>query len=207
MRFTVRSLATIVALATLALAARPASAQLDVTIDPTQGFPGDSVNAQVDPGTVAANCTTTVPGLSATFTDLFAGPFADGSLEGELAQRFFPDPDDIVYESYGQLSYLFTMLYVGAVAQNLLNATVTELPHTFVLTFADAVLSQQIGAITLFDAETGSGSLTVPDEPAGPYSVVALCITPSFDLDYLEQGVIQGGQYLQSIGAVFGPAV
>ncbi len=59
------------------------------------------MNGQVDPAILAANCTTTVEGLTATFNALYEEPFVNGTLEGELPQRFFPDPSEQVFETYG----------------------------------------------------------------------------------------------------------
>lgn len=204
MRISFGRLVAIVALATLT-SAQPASAQLGFTIDPTQGFPGDTVNGQVDPATVAANCTTTVEGLSAVFTDLFVGPFVSSDTEGELPQRFFPDPENIVYENSSQLSYVLTLLVVLGISQNINDAAVGALPQTFVMTFADIATQEPIGPLGNFDPTTGVGSTIVPDLPPSLQAVVATCVTPTFDIDALEQGIIEGGQFLDSIGVQFGP--
>lgn len=189
----------------LAFSAQPASAQiLNFSIGSTAGRPGDTVNGQVNPADVAANCTTTAEGLQATFNDLFVGPFVTGNTEGALPQRFFPNPTSIVYQSHDQLSYALTLLVVLSIAQDINGAAASTLPETFVMSFADVATQQLIGPAGTFDPVTGVGSTTVPDQPPGLYAVVAACLRPTFDLDAIEAAVRQGGQFLQSIGAVFG---
>lgn len=205
MRTCLGRLVPMVALATLTFSAQPASAQLGFTIDPTQGFPGDTVNGQVDPATVAATCTATVEGLQETFIALLEGPLLAGNTEGELPQRFFPDPSNIVYENTKQLSYALNLLVMLGIANNLNGAAEGALPQTFVMTFADILTQQPLGQIGNFDMTTGVGSVVVPDLAPGVYPVVATCVSPTFDIDALEQAIIQGGNFLTSIGATFGP--
>src|SRR5262245_54469130 len=71
------------------LGAVPAGAQapLDLTIDPTQGEPGTTVNGQVDPADVAASCVTDLTEFQARFEAVITGPFAGGGAQGELFER------------------------------------------------------------------------------------------------------------------------
>ncbi|MEW6269310.1 MAG: hypothetical protein AB1689_08455, partial [Thermodesulfobacteriota bacterium] len=73
------------------------------------------------------------------------------------------------------------------------------------MTFADIATQEPLGPLGNFDATTGVGSTTVPDLPPGQHAVVATCVTPTFDIDALEEGIREGGDFLESIGAVFGP--
>jgi hypothetical protein len=184
--------------------ASTATAQgLGFTIDPTQGIPGDTVSGQVNPDDVAAQCVTTVEGLQAVFQELLAGPFVGGNTEGELTQKFFPDPNNIIYENLGQISYVLTLFTILGIAENINGATETALPQTFVMTFADLATQDPIGELGHFDPVTGEGSVVVPDLDPGVHPVVATCVTPTFDLVLLEAGIREGAEFLMAIGYQF----
>jgi hypothetical protein len=52
-----------------------------------------------------------------------------------------------------------------------------------------------------FDPDTGVGSVVVPDVDPGLWAVAAACVGPTFDIDELEAGIRQGGDFLEEIGA------
>jgi len=180
-------------------------ASLGFTIDPMQGLPGGTVAGQVNPADVAANCVTDLTAFETRFADLLAGPFVGGNTEGELPQRFFPDPNNIVYENDAQLAYVLTLAAVLGIANDLSGAAQTALPQTFVMTFADIATQVPVGELGHFDPVTGQGSVVVPDVAPGPWAVAAACVGPVFDVDALEAGIRQSGEFLASIGAQFGP--
>jgi hypothetical protein len=197
-----RGLGTIATAASfVALLAGTARAQpLGFTISPTQGFPGDTVNGQVNPADVAASCVTDVAGLQAEFQQLFTGPFASGDASGDLFSRFFPG-GEFVFDNIDQTAYSLTGFVVLGIANNLGGATDTALPQTFVMTFADVATQQPLGDIGHFDPTTGVGSVVVPNLAPGQYPVVATCVHPSLDVDQLEAGIKRNGAYLASLGA------
>lgn len=180
-----------------------AQAQLGFTIDPTQGLPGTVVSGQVDPGDIAAQCVTTVEGLQAEFQALLDGPFVGGNTEGELTQRFFPDPNNIIYENLDQIAYVLTLFVILGIAQDINGATETALPQTFVMTFADLATQQPVGELGHFDPVTGIGSVVTPNVTCGPWPVVATCVVPTFNLDLLEAGIRRNAEFLMSIGYQF----
>jgi len=184
-----------------------ASAQgtLGFTIDPTSGRPGDTVDGQVNPADVAANCVTTVEGLSAVFGELFEGPFVSGNTVGELPQTFFPDPNAQVYENADQMSYVLTLFAILGISANIGGAAEGALPQTFVMTFADLATQTPIGQRGSFDPTTGVGSVVVPSLDPGIAPVVATCVGPIFDVAELADGIRAGGAFLESIGIQFGP--
>ena len=64
---------------------------LGFTIDPTTGIRGTTVNGQVNPADVAANCVTDLTAFEAEFEAeaVFTGPYAGGGTGGDLFPRFF----------------------------------------------------------------------------------------------------------------------
>src|SRR5262245_31402890 len=153
--------------------ATPATAQLPLgfSIDPVQGLPGGTVNGQVNPADVAANCVTALEPFQARFQSLLDGPFVGGNTEGDLPQRFFPDPMTIVYENHDQLSYVLTLLVVLGISANISGAAEAALPQTFVMTFADLATQDPVGELGSFDPATGVGAVLVPDIAPGPWAV------------------------------------
>src|SRR4029450_11210389 len=137
-----------------------AQAPLGFTIDPTQGIRGTTVNGQVNPTDVAANCVTTVEGLQAEFQAQFDGPFVGGATEGELPGTFFPDPNNIVYENSDQMAYVITLFAVLGVAADINGAAAGALPQTFVMTFAD-FNQKPLGQRGNFDPVPGGGAVGV----------------------------------------------
>ncbi len=181
-----------------------AQAPLGFTIDPTTGIRGTTVNGQVNPADVAANCATTAPELQAAFQELFAGPFVSGDTFGDLPQRFFPDGANIVYETPVQMAYVLTLLPVLGISADINGAAAGALPQTFVMTFADFT-QKPLGERGSFDPVTGVGSVVVPDITPGVWPVAATCVTPTLDLDAIEAGIRQNGQFLADAGIQFGP--
>ncbi len=190
---------TALAVALAALPASPAWAQLSLTIDPTQGFSGDTVSGQVDPAGVAASCVTDLAELQARFEAVIAGPFNGGATEGEFFSRFFPG-GDFLFETCEQSAYSLTGITILGIALNVNGAAETVLPQTFVLTFADLAIQQPVGELGHFDPVTGAGSVTVPDITPGLWAVAATCVGPVLDLDALEAGIRSNGAFLESLG-------
>ena len=177
-----------------------AQGTLGFTIDPTQGFPGDTVNGQVSTADINAHCVTDLEAFQAEFQAVFTGPFAGGAAEGDLFSRFFPS-GEFVFENLDQSAYSLTGLVVLGIASNIGGAAETALPQTFVMTFADLATQQPLGPLGHFDPVTGVGSVIVPNLAPGKYPVVATCVQPTLDLDTLEAGIRKNGAFLQSIGA------
>jgi hypothetical protein len=202
-----RRIWSVTAAATLVIAvclAGPASAQapLGFSIAPTEGFPGDVVHGTVNTDDIAANCVTDLGAFRARFGDLLSGPFVGGATMGDLPQRFFPDPNNIVYENLDQMSYLFTLAVVLGISADFPSGSAeTAFPQTFVMTFADIATQEPVGEMGNFDPDTGLGSVVVPDVDPGLWAVAATCVGPVFDLDALEAGIREGGAFLESLGA------
>lgn len=169
-----------------------AQAQLGFTIDPTSGFPGSTVNGQVNVADVAANCNTTPAQLQAAFV-----PLLTAMQSPEVCDEFFPGLGDCAPfniptpTNYDQLSYFYLVLVAFAVAEDFGGGTAAALPQTFVMTFADLATQAPIGPRGNFDPTTGVGSVVVPELPPGTYPVVATCIEPDPDLvaDTIRAGV------------------
>jgi hypothetical protein len=185
--------------------AGPATAQetLGFTIDPTMGLPGGTVSGQVNPADIAAHCVTTLEAFQARFQALLDGPFVGGNTVGDLPQRFFPDPNNIIYENYDQVAYVLTLFTVFGIAQDVNGAAAGALPQTFVMTFADIATQEPVGELGSFDPVTGVGSVVVPDVACGLWAVAAACVGPVFDLDLLEAGIRESTQFLVEIGYQF----
>jgi hypothetical protein len=186
------------------LAAAPTRAQetLGFTIDPTQGVPGTVITGQVDPADVAASCVTDLAEFQAEFTVLLNDVFdVDGNTtQTELFQRFFPGQTDFIFENCDQLAFSITGLTSFGIAQNVNGAAETALPQTFVLTFADIATQEPIGELSTFDPVTGTGTVVAPDLAPGSYPVVATCVGPTLDIDALEAGIRETGDFLRSLG-------
>jgi hypothetical protein len=192
-----------VALVTWLSGAALAQAPLGFSINPTQGIRGSTVNGQVNTNDVTANCVTDLATFQQRFEDLFNGPFEGGSEFGDLPERFFPDPNNLVYENTDQMAYVMTLLAVLGITADINMATEDAFPQTFVMTFADFA-QNPLGTLGHFDPVTGVGSVEVPDITPGMYPVAAVCVGPSFDLDALEAGMRKTGAYFTSIGMQFG---
>src|SRR5262249_45880403 len=171
---------------------------LGFTIDPTSGLPGETVNGQVNPTDIAANCVTELEPFQAEFQAVIDGPYAGGGTDGELFHRFFPD-DEFVFETTDQAAYSLTGLTALGISFNINGAAETALPQTFVMTFADFA-QNPLGTLGHFDPVTGVGSVTVPDIDPGLYPVAATCVRPLLDVDRLEAGIRKNGAFLASIG-------
>jgi hypothetical protein len=189
---------------TAALAAGQAAAQapLGFTIDPTQGPPGTVITGQVDPADVAESCVTDLAEFQAEFDVLVNQVFdVNGNpTQTELFQRFFPGQTDFIFDTCEQLAFSITGITTFGIALNINGAAETALPQTFVLTFADVATQEPIGEISTFDPVTGTGTVVAPNLAPGPYPVVALCVEPTLDLDALEAGIRETGEFLRSIG-------
>jgi hypothetical protein len=174
---------------------------LGFTIDPTEGLPGEIVNGQVDTDDIDEYCVTDLTEFEARFAELLSDPdlFNAGGVGGALFDRFFPT-GDFDYESCQQLSYGFTGIVTGGIASNLFGSAEEALPQTFVMTFADIATQEPVGEMGNFDPDTGEGSVVVPDVDPGLWAVAATCVGPSFDIDTLEAGIRENGDYLEGIG-------
>jgi hypothetical protein len=173
---------------------------LGFTIDPTQGFPGDTVNGQVDTDDIDQYCVTDQQEFQDSFQALLEGPFAGGAEEGELFDTFFPG-GTFVFENTNQLAYSMTGISVLGIAANFGGAADTAFPQTFVMTFADLLTQQPLGPLGHFDPMTGVGSVVVPDLTPAVYPVAATCVRPTLDLNLLIAGIEASGAFLTSIGA------
>jgi hypothetical protein len=173
---------------------------LGFTIDPTEGFPGDTVNGQVDTDDIDQYCVTDLQEFQDSFEALLLGPFAGGATQGELFDTFFPG-GDYVFENTDQTAYSMTGITVLGIASGIGGATETAFPQTFVMTFADIVTQEPLGPLGHFDPVTGMGSVVVPDLTPGIYPVAATCVRPTFDLNLLIAGIEASGAFLESIGA------
>jgi hypothetical protein len=190
--------------ALVAFAAAPAGAQEELGLETNilEGQPGEIVAGMVDTDDVAANCVTELEAFQARFQELFEGPFVSGGFEGELTQRFFPDPNNIVFENTDQTAYVLLLALALGLGGALGDEPAQDaLPQTFVLTFADIATQEPVGEMGNFDPATGEGLVTVPDIEPGQWAVAAACVGPSFDLDVLEAGIREGGAFLEEIGA------
>jgi hypothetical protein len=190
------------------LGAPAATAQgtLGFTIDPTQGVPGITVTGQVDVADVSASCVTDLAEFQARFTAQFEGPFVSGNTEGDLPQRFFPDPTNTVYETTDQLAYVLTLAALLGISQDINGATANAFAQSFVMTFVDPATLRPVGALGQFDPTTGAGSVVVPAVDPGVWPVVATCVGPIFDVDAIEAAIRQQtAPFLDSIGVQFGP--
>jgi hypothetical protein len=186
------------------LAAAPTRAQdpLGFTIDPTQGVAGTVITGQVDPADVAESCVTDLAEFQNQFTVLVEDVFdVNGNpTQTELFQRFFPGQTDFIFETCEQLAFSITGITTFGISLNINGAAETALPQTFVLTFADLATQEPIGEISTFDPVTGTGTVVAPDLAPGPYPVVATCVGPTLDIDALETGIRETGEFLRSIG-------
>ena len=171
---------------------------LGFTIDPTTGIRGTTVNGQVNPADVAANCVTDLTAFEAEFEAVFTGPYAGGGTGGDLFPRFFPG-GDFVFENTDQTAYVSRGFVVLGISADINGAAETALPQTFVMTFADFA-QNPLGTLGHFDPVTGVGSVTVPDITPGQYPVAATCVRPTLDVDMLEAGIRKNGAFLASIG-------
>ena len=181
--------------------AAPVGAQepLGFEIDTTEGVAGVVVNGQVNVADVAEHCTTDLAEFQARFQELLSGPFAGGSAQGELFGRFFPT-GSFDFENHAQLAYQATGFVVLGLASDPAIAE-EALPQTFVMTFADIATQEPVGELGNFDPATGEGSVTVPDVEPGLWAVAAACVGPSLDLDTLEAGIRENGEFLEGLGA------
>jgi hypothetical protein len=153
----------------------------------------------VNPDDIAASCTTDLAEFEARFQDLFTGPYASGSAEGELFSRFFPG-GEFVFDTCDQAAYSLTGFVVLGIGSDIQGAAEFALPQTFVMTFIDPATLDPIGELGHFDPVTGVGSVVVPDLAPGAHPVVATCVGPTFDIDALETGIRENGAFLESIG-------
>jgi hypothetical protein len=172
---------------------------LGFTIDPTAGLPGTVVSGQVDPTDVADQCATTLEALQAEFQAVLEGPFGDGGTDAELFMRFFPG-DEFIFENCDQAAYSITGITVLGIGSNINGAAETALPQTFVMTFVDLLTQEPLGELGHFDPVTGEGSVVVPNLQCGPQAVAAVCVEPTLDIDLLEAGIRENGEFLRSLG-------
>jgi hypothetical protein len=197
------AVAALAAAAMIMGVAAPVAAQetLGFEIDPTEGFPGEIVNGQVDTADVAEHCVTTVEEFQARFGEGGLLELLLDDSEGSLLLEFFPeDPGAFIIENYEQMAYVSTALVGLGI---LIDPEVAEdaLPQTFVMTFADIATEEPVGELGNFDPDTGQGSVVVPDVDPGLWAVAAACVGPSLDHDVLAAGFRQSAVFLEELGA------
>jgi hypothetical protein len=165
------------ALVTAVCLAGPALAQapLGLSIDPTEGFPGDVVHAMVNTTDIANNCATTVDQVESAFVDVYLY-----LNQNETIQIYFPDypeVDVVPSEDYVQLAYVYLYFTVLGVAFNVEDGAQTALENSHALVFAN--LAQEVqGEPSTFDQDTGLGSVVVPNVDPGLWVVAAACVAP-----------------------------
>jgi hypothetical protein len=165
------------ALVTAVCLAGQASAQapLGLSIDPTEGFPGDVVHAMVNTEDVANNCITDEAGIQAVFQPLAEQLFA---LEDEYFVDGFPPVG-----CYECLAYGYILgISIGIGFDFPAGSTATALENSFALTFADIATQEPQGEISTFDPNTGLGSVVVPNVDPGLWAVAAACVVPDINL-------------------------
>jgi hypothetical protein len=177
-----------VAAMTLGIAA-PAAAQEDLgfEIDPTEGFPGDIVNGQVDVADVAQHCITDPVEFVEQFVDL-EDPFSGVSppYRAALEQWFienWPTPGDTTTseDPLHFAAFVATFFPLGLALDLPMFGGDGELiegalAQTFVMTFADIATQEPVGEMGNFDRDTGAGQVTVPDVAPGLWAVAAACV-------------------------------
>jgi hypothetical protein len=204
------AVAALAAAAMIGGVAAPVAAQetLGFEIDPTEGFPGEIVNGQVNVADVAAHCTTDLEEFMARFQELaFDVLQFSPTVTPPLWHRFWPEDTMNLFEieNHDQLAYTLTLFVAiglsGGLSGDDEDAAAEALPQTFVMTFADVATQEPVGELSNFDPDTGVGSVVVPDVDPGLWAVAAACVGPTFDIDELEAGIRQGGDFLEEIGA------
>jgi hypothetical protein len=177
---------SVTAAATLVIAvclAGPASAQapLGLSIDPTEGFPGDVVHAMVNTDDIDANCATTTDQIQAAF---FSTYYTMGNDLDTINMYFpdYPDVDVIPAQNYDQLAYLYLFLInLGIAADFPAGSAAVALQNSHALVFAN--LAQEIqGEPSTFDQDTGLGTVVVPNVDPGLWAVAAACVAPDINL-------------------------
>ncbi|MFP3902556.1 MAG: hypothetical protein ACLFXM_16995, partial [Acidimicrobiia bacterium] len=146
------------------------------------------------------HCVTEVEAFQQRFSELLEGPY-NPEPGTELFDRIFPD-GEFEFENHTQAAYSLTgFVFLGL--SGLIGPEPAEeaLPQTFVMTFADIATQDPVGERGNFDPNTGDGSVVVPDIEPGNWAVAAACVGPTFDVDMLEAGLQQSGEFLQEIGA------
>jgi hypothetical protein len=183
-----------VAAMTLGIAA-PAAAQetLGFEIDPTEGFPGDIVNGQVDVADVAQHCVTDAEGLPPKFfatLEVLIGDIFVGGDDPGMFHLYFDDPlaSPITIENFEQLAFIAMVVVVEQVGHNL-ELLEEVLPQTFVMTFADIATQEPVGEMGNFDPSTGEGSVVVPEVDPGLWAVAAACVGTSTDPGLLQDAI------------------
>jgi hypothetical protein len=209
--WTVTAAAALVTAFCLAGAAS-AQAPLGLSIDPTEGFPGDVVDAMVDTGDIAANCPADSGPFLAGVTDILFFLVAQDPNDGEdpeglaFCEEFFPDgclatPNGFM--NYDQVGYFaFGQTLLGIFADIPSGSQQDAFEQSFALVFAN--LAQEIqGSPSTFDRTTGLGSLMVPDVDPGLWAVAAACVLPTLDrldLDPLREAIHGTGLILEAGG-------
>jgi hypothetical protein len=207
------AVAALAAAAMIGGVAAPVAAQetLGFEIDPTEGFPGEIVNGQVNVADVAAHCTTDLEEFMARFQELaFDVLQFSPTVTPPLWHRFWPEDTMNLFEieNHDQLAYTLTLFVAiglsGGLSGDDEDAAAEALPQTFVMTFADVATQEPVGELSNFDPDTGVGSVVVPDVDPGLWAVAAACVGPTLDPDVLEAGIRASGAFLQELGV---PAV
>jgi hypothetical protein len=185
------------AAAIVGMTAGRADAQLSFQVDSIQGFPGDVVNGQVDPATVAPNCNMTPEAVQESFLSVY-DYFNDLANAVPYFGDFDPNNGLPLPETYPQASYYFLAITSFAVAFNFSDAAQLVLDRSFVMTFADIATQTPIGTLGSFDPVTGVGSVVVPDITPGLWAVAASCIQPN--VARIPDAVDAGAAILEAAG-------
>ncbi|MBN2623103.1 MAG: hypothetical protein JXA83_07040 [Acidimicrobiales bacterium] len=173
----------------------PAGAQgaptLGLTIEPTEGSPGDTVAGQVDVADVAESCATTAEDIQPSFAAL-----RDTLLA--MQPDYTPAPD-AEFTSAENFAWELLAVVSAAVAMNYEGAADATLPETYVMTFADIATQAPVGERATFDPSVGAAEVTVPDVAPGLWAVAAACVVPASDTESIEAAINQGADYLTDV--------
>ncbi|MDZ7676846.1 MAG: hypothetical protein U5K30_17500 [Acidimicrobiales bacterium] len=169
-----------------------AGATPPLTINPSEGDPGDLIAAQVDPTLVDENCITEVTDVQSAMSDTVLPAW----------QSFFPsigwDGSFASVSDYDQAAALLGNLIFQGIASDTGGAAGQLLSNTFVLSFAD-IATQQPLATSSFDPATGEGQLTVPDDvDPGLYAVAGTCVFPQVTQDTFDASIAAVAAQLES---------
>jgi hypothetical protein len=199
-----------VAAMTLGVAAPAAAQDLGLEIDPTEGFPGDIVNGQVDVADVAQHCITDPEAFVSQFINLeslfdeshpyIAAVIAWGIEKfGEDFTITNPDTDPL------EFTILVSLFVPVGLAIDVLDPEAGELAEgalaqTFVMTFADIATQEPVGEIGNFDPDTGAGQVTVPDVAPGLWAVAAACVglPDQLTFDDIDRAMAAGAAFVEA---------
>jgi len=168
---------------------------LGLTISPSSGVVGSTVEGTVDAADVAEHCITTPEDFVAQLT----GPLetAIRTYMSDMSEEWggvLPPPGTSAFATMSVLS-----LVPGALAQDLELAD-EAMGATFVFAFADLATTSPIDPLGSFDRSTGEGSVVVPDLEPGTHPVIATCVGLASELtsEDIDRAVKVGQAYLEA---------